>query len=138
MRAQHLTANSRRPLQTLIMDQTINGRADTPVSNRSRSLHIVFASTSGHTEYVVDTLMGSLTELVPGWEIEKRMAEKTQSLDLLQGEVLLLASSTWNTGGIEGQLNPHMELLLQERAKDVERIGYCEQDSEVRWATVFL
>jgi len=36
------------------------------------------------------------------------MAEKTQPQDLLSGDVLLLASSTWNTGGIEGQLNPHM------------------------------
>jgi hypothetical protein len=36
-------------------------------------------------------------------------AEKMQPLDLLQGDVLVLA--TWNTGGIEGQLNSHMEQL---------------------------
>jgi flavodoxin I len=102
------------------MDKIINGRADASVSIRRRSLHIVFASTSGHTEYVVDTLIGSLREFVPEWDTEKRMAEKTEPLDLLQGDFLLLASSTWNTGGIEGQLNPHMEELLQERARDVD------------------
>jgi hypothetical protein len=80
------------------------------VPNFTRSgflLHIVFASTSGHTEYVVDTLIDSLKGIVPEWEIEKTMAEKTQPQDLLRGDVLVLASATWNTGGIEGQLNPH-------------------------------
>ena len=62
------------------------------------SLHIVFASTSGHTEYVVDTLIDSLKGITPGWEIAETMAEKTQPQDLLSGDVLLLASSTWNTG----------------------------------------
>jgi flavodoxin I len=102
------------------MDKIINAGADAAVSTRRRSLHIVYASTSGHTEYVVDALIGSLGELVPGWDIEKRMAEKTQPQDLLEADVLLLASSTWNTGGIEGQLNPHMQQLLQEQAKDVD------------------
>jgi flavodoxin I len=102
------------------MHKIINGRADSAVANHRQSLHIVFASTSGHTEYVVDTLAGSLMELVPEWDIEMRRAEQTQPLDLLQGNILLLASSTWNTGGIEGQLNPHMEVLLQEQAKDVD------------------
>src|SRR5258708_23959661 len=129
VRVRNLHANSRRPigrpksskaLRTKSMDKVINGRADPAVSNRRQALHIVFASTSGHTEYVLDTLAGSLREFVPEWDIERRMAEKTQPLDLLQGDILLLASSTWNTGGIEGQLNPHMEVLLQEQAKDVD------------------
>jgi flavodoxin I len=102
------------------MDKTANGRSDASVSAQRRYLHIVFASTSGHTEYVIDALIGFLREFAPEWDIEKRMAEKTQPLNLLQGDVLLLASSTWNTGGIEGQLNPHMEALLQERAKDLD------------------
>jgi flavodoxin I len=75
-------------------------------------LHIVLASTSGHTEYVVDALIDSLNGIAPGWEIEKKMAEKTQPQDLLRGDVLLLASATWNTGSIEGQLNPYMLVLL--------------------------
>ena len=83
-------------------------------------LHIVYASTSGHTEFVVETLAASLGGLVPEWEIEKTLAENTQSHDLLRGSVLLLASATWNTGGAEGQLNPHMAALLQERAMDLD------------------
>src|ERR1700693_5216455 len=105
------------------MDKIINGRAETAVFNRRQALHIVFASTSGHTEYVLDTLAGSLREFVPEWDIERRMAEKTQPLDLLQGDILLLASSTWNTGGIEGQLNPHMWVLLHDQAKTLDLAG---------------
>jgi flavodoxin I len=41
-----------------------------------RVLHIVLASTSGHTAYVVDTLIDSLKSLTPRWEIEEKMAEK--------------------------------------------------------------
>jgi flavodoxin I len=88
-----------------------------------RSLHIVFASTSGHTEYVVDALIDSLKTMTPGWEIEETMAEKAQPQDLLSGHVLLLASATWNTGGIEGQLNPHMWMLLNEKAKTLNLAG---------------
>jgi len=88
-----------------------------------RILHIVFASTSGHTEYVVDTLTDSLKGITPGWEIVATIAEKTQPQDLLIGDALLLASSTWNTGGIEGQLNPHMWVLLQDKAKTLDLAG---------------
>jgi hypothetical protein len=34
-----------------------------------RVLRIVFASTSGHTEYVVDALTDSLKSIAPDWEI---------------------------------------------------------------------
>jgi flavodoxin I len=88
-----------------------------------RVLHIVFASTSGHTEYVVDALIDSLKSTTSGWEIEATKAEKTQSQELLSGDVLLLASSTWNTGGIEGQLNPHMWVLLHDKAKTLDLAG---------------
>jgi flavodoxin I len=88
-----------------------------------RLLHIVLASTSGHTEYVVDALTDSLKNIIPGWEIKETRAEKAQPQDLLGGDVLLLASSTWNTGGIEGQLNPHMWLLLQDKAKTLDLAG---------------
>jgi flavodoxin I len=88
-----------------------------------RILHIVFASTSGHTEYVVDALTGFLQSTAPGWEIEETMAEKAQPEDLLKGDVLLLASSTWNTGGTEGQLNPHMWLLLHDKARTLDLAG---------------
>ena len=88
-----------------------------------RFLHVVFASTSGHTEYVVDALVDSLKSITPGWEIEETMAEKAQPQDLLSGDVLLLASATWNTGGSEGQLNPHMWVLLHDKAKTLDLAG---------------
>jgi flavodoxin I len=88
-----------------------------------RCLHIVFASTSGHTAYVVDALIDFLKSIATGWEIQETIAEKTQPQDLLSGDVLLLASATWNTGGIEGQLNPHMSVLLHDKAKTLDLAG---------------
>lgn len=88
-----------------------------------RVLHIVFASTGGHTEYVVDALTDSLKSIAPGWEIEATIAEKAQPQDLLSGNLLLLASATWNTGGVEGQLNPHMWVLLHDKAKTLDLAG---------------
>src|SRR6201981_4270972 len=102
------------------MDNIANAVGGVPDFLRRRVLHIVFASTSGHTEYVVDALIDSLKSIAPSWEIEETMAEKTQPQDLLSGDVLLLASSTWNTGSIEGQLNPHMWALLHDRAKTLD------------------
>jgi len=86
-------------------------------------LHIVFASTSGHTAYVVDALIDSLKSTAPGWTVEETVAEKAQPQDLLRGDVLLLASATWNTGSIEGQLNPHMWALLHDKAKTLDLAG---------------
>lgn len=83
-----------------------------------QSIHIIFASTSGHTEHVVDTLISAL----PGLQISKQRAELAKPEDFLKGDVLILASSTWNTGGPEGQLNPHMMVLVA-RAKDVNLKG---------------
>jgi flavodoxin I len=94
-----------------------------PHFNQHRSLHIIFASTSGHTEYVVEALISSLKSITPDWAIKKTMAEKTRPQDLLSGDVLLLASATWNTGGIEGQLNPHMWALLDDKAKTLDLAG---------------
>jgi flavodoxin I len=105
------------------VNNIVNAAEAVPQFIQRRVLHIVFASTSGHTEYVVDALIDSLKSIVPGWEIEETMAEKAQPQDLLSGDVLLLASATWNTGGIEGQLNPHMSVLLQEKAKTLDLAG---------------
>jgi flavodoxin I len=105
------------------MDKIANAVGGVPDFIRRRSLHIVFASTSGHTEYVVDALIDSLKSIAPGWEIEDTIAEKTEPQDLLRGDVLLLASATWNTGSIEGQLNPHMWVLLHDNAKNLDLSG---------------
>jgi flavodoxin len=94
-----------------------------PLFIQHRSFHVVFASTSGHTAYVVQALIHSLKSTTPGWEIKETMAEKAQPQDLLSGDVLLLASATWNTGGIEGQLNPHMWVLLHDKAKALDLAG---------------
>jgi flavodoxin I len=84
---------------------------------------MVFASTSGHTQYVVDALIASLKLMAPDWQLVPSMAERTQPQDLLSGNLLLLASSTWNTWGVEGQLNPHMWGLLQDKAKNLDLAG---------------
>jgi flavodoxin I len=103
-----------------IITNVAGGVAD---SIRRLCLHISYASTSGHTDYVVDVLIGSLKDMAPGWKIEKTMAERTQPRDLLRGDVLLLASSTWNTWSVEGQLNPYMWILLQDRARNLDLDG---------------
>lgn len=82
-----------------------------------QSLQIVYASTSGHTEYVV----GCIAAAIPGAVVTR--VERATPDTLLAGDVLLLASGTWNTGGIEGQLNPHMHVLLKGAAKDVDLQG---------------
>ncbi|MBI3332328.1 flavodoxin family protein [Candidatus Peregrinibacteria bacterium] len=87
------------------------------------SLHIIYASTSGNTEYVVDTLTTFLREQSPDLKIEVQRAERAESLDLLRGDAVILGSGTWNTGGTEGQLNPHMYALLLERAADADLHG---------------
>ncbi|MDD5751128.1 MAG: flavodoxin domain-containing protein [Candidatus Peribacteraceae bacterium] len=84
------------------------------------SLSIIFSTSTGHTEYVVDALMAALHAKVPTLHIKKLRAELAKPEDLLQGDVLLLASGSWNTGGTEGQLNPHMHAFLKERAKDAD------------------
>jgi len=81
------------------------------------TLHIIYASTSGHTEYVVDQLKSA-------WQdSESIRVELAKPEDFQKGDVLCLASSTWNTGGIEGQLNPHMDAFLKGAVKDVQLNG---------------
>lgn len=84
-----------------------------------QSIHIIYASTSGHTEHVVDTLVSFLQKQEPQLMVTRHLAEQAKPEDLLKGDILLLASGTWNTGGIEGQLNPHMHVLLKDQAKDI-------------------
>ena len=81
-------------------------------------LQVVYASTSGHTEYVVGLLADALKDGVTVTRVERATPET-----LLAGDALLLASGTWNTGGVEGQLNPYMHFFLNGAAKDVELKG---------------
>lgn len=84
------------------------------------SIHFIYASTSGHTEYVVDILARYLEENAPAITVEKQRAEMAKGEDLLRGDVLILGSGTWNTGGIEGQLNMYLQRLLHERATNLD------------------
>ena len=89
------------------------------------SLHCIYASTSGHTEYVVDILRQTSLDYArdDSMEMTVQRAELAKAEDLNRGDVLILASSTWNTGNVEGQPNPHMWNLLMDRAKDVALSG---------------
>lgn len=90
----------------------------TTASSMTR-LHIIYASVSGHTEYVVEVLEKLLKEK-RNVSVEKQRAEQSEVEDLLRGDVLLLACGTWNTGGIEGQLSPFMHTLLKEKATNID------------------
>ncbi|ALM10217.1 MAG: hypothetical protein PeribacterA2_0854 [Candidatus Peribacter riflensis] len=81
-------------------------------------LHVVYSTSTGHTEHVVDTLLPVLIR--KDVTAEKQRAEAASAEDLLKGDVLLLACGTWNTGGSEGQLHPHMHALLTDRARAVD------------------
>ncbi|MBM3227560.1 flavodoxin family protein [Candidatus Peribacteria bacterium] len=85
------------------------------------TIQIIYASTSGHTEYVVRVLEEFLRGQNVGCTLQR--AEATKPEELLREDLLILASGTWNTGGIEGQMNPHMHDLLQDRAKGVNLAG---------------
>lgn len=86
------------------------------------NLFLIFASTAGHTEYVTDVLMRFLQE-IGDVTVERKRAELCTPEDLLKGDLLLLACGTWNTGGIEGQLNPYMHRLLKEQAAKSDLAG---------------
>ena len=85
------------------------------------SIHILYASTSGHTEYVI----GVLKELLEAKKVSVTACrvESATVADFSKSDVLILASGTWNTGGIEGQLNPHMHAFVWGPAKSVDLKG---------------
>jgi flavodoxin len=84
------------------------------------TLHAIIASTSGHTAFVLETVLKHWQEVLPALQVKTIPAELATADDLLQCDILLLASGTWNTGGVEGQLNPHMHELLTEREKGID------------------
>lgn len=88
-----------------------------------QSLHIIYASTSGHTEYVIDVLCEYIAKHAPEITLERQRAELTKPEDLLRGDIVVLGSGTWNTGGVEGQLNMYMHRLLKEQAADLDLHG---------------
>ncbi len=87
------------------------------------SCTIVYASTTGHTEYVVERLVAELQRLDAALAVRAVRVELATAEMLRACDVLVLASGTWNTGGIEGQLNPHMHEFVFGRAKAVDLTG---------------
>lgn len=83
------------------------------------SLCIITASTSGHTDFVLDEVVKHLRTKCPLLVIKRKRAELATFDDFLESDALILGSGTWNTGGVEGQLNPFMHQLLLEKCKDI-------------------
>lgn len=88
-----------------------------------RNLTIVYASSTGHTEFVIDTLMDVLETELKDTRILKQRAELTKPEDLTSADILVLACGSWNTGNVEGQLNPYMFDLLNNRASEIHLAG---------------
>lgn len=84
------------------------------------TLQILYASTSGHTEYVASLIADALKAHA---SVSVTRIERATPETLLMGDVLLLASGSWNTGGIEGQMNPYMDFFLKGVAKSVDLKG---------------
>ncbi|MDD5054768.1 MAG: flavodoxin domain-containing protein [Candidatus Peribacteraceae bacterium] len=87
------------------------------------SLNIIYGSINGNTEYVMGRIEAFLRTVLPGLIIRRVRAETAKPDDFKLADALLLGSGTWNTGGDEGQLNPHMHALLFEHLKDVRLPG---------------
>lgn len=85
-----------------------------------RSLSVIYSTASGHTEFVVDTLVHALGAAHKDLRISKQRAELSKPEDLSKADILVLACGSWNTGNIEGQLSPYMFDLLINRAADVD------------------
>jgi flavodoxin len=87
------------------------------------SLTIVYSSFSGHTEHVIDTIEAFIKKSLPALVIRRIRAEQATAEDLEKADALLFGSGTWNTGGAEGRLNPYMNELLEDKAKDIKLTG---------------
>ncbi len=87
------------------------------------SIRIIFGSTGGHTEHVAEEVAAHVRQAKPKGTVTVQRAETAAAEDLVRDDYLVLAASTWNTGNVEGQLNPHMHQLLNDIAKGVNLAG---------------
>lgn len=94
-----------------------------PLVPVTRFVRVVWGSTSGHTEYVVERLIDVLGRGPRGSRVQAGPAETFPVTPVVQADVLVLASSTWSSNGVEGELNPHMADLVQHRASDLQVEG---------------
>lgn len=88
-----------------------------------KSLHIIYASTSGHTEYAMEVLAERLRKRAKGIKISMERVEEATEKSFKRSKVVVMASGTWNTGGIEGQLNPHMHAFVHKTVADIDLKG---------------
>ncbi len=86
----------------------------------TRTLTLLYSTSTGHTEFVVDTLAATVNKALPDLRIIKQRAEMSTEETLKKSDILLLACGSWNTNNVEGQLQPHMHELLTVRAADVD------------------
>lgn len=71
----------------------------------------------------MDLIGKVLAEKAPTLTVSKVLAEQATPEDLVKANALILACGTWNTGGIEGQLNPYMHAFLLKRAATTDLKG---------------
>ncbi len=81
-----------------------------------RTLTIIYTTGTGHTEFVVDTVITALAVSNPDIRVIKQRAEISKPEDLTKSDALILACGTWNTNNVEGMLSPYMHDLLAVRA----------------------
>jgi flavodoxin I len=87
---------------------------------RMTKLLFAYGSTSGHTEYVCQVCAASISKKKRSVECVLKKIEQITAKDLATADTIVLASSTWNTGGIEGQLHPYMYRFAYADFKDVD------------------
>ncbi len=88
-----------------------------------QNLTVIIATTSGHTQFVVDTVLSRWKETGVNVSVKIIRAELATAADFTDADILLLGSGTWNTGGVEGQLNPYMHELLFGKLKGIDLKG---------------
>ncbi len=86
----------------------------------NRSLTIIYSTSTGHTEFVIDALIEHVRVKKKDLHIVKQRAEVTKPEDLTKADILLLACGSWNTGNVEGQLQPYMYDLVNGRGQEAD------------------
>ncbi|MBU0458117.1 flavodoxin domain-containing protein [Patescibacteria group bacterium] len=84
-------------------------------------VQVIYTTSTGNTEHVIGVLRKHLEN--QGTEVSSVLAEEARGEDLLKGDILILASGTWNTGGSEGQLHIRMNAFLKGEANDIDLAG---------------
>lgn len=85
-----------------------------------KQLLIIYASTSGHTEYVCNHVAAVFGKKKRSIQVVLKRVEQANLADLTKADCVILASGTWNTGGIEGQLNPYMHAFTHTTIAEID------------------